>query len=156
MTRFALVLATGAYSGYFPIAPGTAGSVVGLLLFFGLRRLGTPSPELLAIAVLFLAGVWAAGVAERHFGREDPGPVVLDEIVGMLVTLAFVPVSLDGALAGFVAFRVLDVVKPWPADRLEHLGGGLGIMADDVMAGLYAQLTVRVLCWLLPAWMVAP
>lgn len=155
MTRLAIFLATGAYSGYFPVAPGTAGSLVGLLLFAALRRIGFPLPELVAIVLLFAAGVWAATEAERYFGREDPGPVVLDEVVGMLVTLVFIPVSWIGALAGFVAFRVFDVVKPYPANRLEHLGGGMGIMADDVMAGIYAHLAVRVLCWLMPAWMLA-
>ena len=155
MTRLALFLATGAYSGYFPIAPGTAGSAVGLLLMYALRTQGTPIPELVAIVVLCVAGVWAATEAERHFGREDPGPVVLDEVVGMLVTLVFVPVSFAGAIAGFVAFRVFDVIKPYPANKLEHLGGGLGIMADDVMAGIYAHVTVRVLCWMLPATMLA-
>lgn len=155
MTRLAVLLATAAYSGYFPIAPGTAGSLVGLLLFAGLRTLGRPVPELLAIVLLFLAGTWAATVAERHFGREDPGPVVVDEVVGMLVTLAFIPVSITGAMAGFLTFRVFDVIKPWPANRLEHLGGGLGIMADDLMAGVYAHLVVRALCWLTPAWMLA-
>jgi phosphatidylglycerophosphatase A len=155
MTRLAIFVATGAYSGYFPIAPGTAGSLVGLVLFAALRTFGQPVPEILAIVLLCCAGVWAASLAERHFGREDPGPVVVDEVVGMLVTLVFIPVSLTGALAGFLAFRVLDVVKPWPANRLEHLGGGLGIMADDVMAGVYAHLAVRALCWLIPGWMLA-
>ena len=155
MTRLAVFVATGACSGYFPIAPGTAGSLVGLLLFATLRATGGAIAEALAIALLFFVGVWASTTAERHFGREDPGPVVIDEVVGMLVTLAFVPVSVAGAVAGFVAFRVLDVIKPWPANRLEHLGGGLGIMADDVMAGVYAHLVVRVLCWLMPATMLS-
>jgi phosphatidylglycerophosphatase A len=155
MTRLAVFVATGAYSGYFPIAPGTAGSLVGLVLFVALRAAGGPVVEATGLGILCVAGVWASTAAERHFGREDPGPVVIDEIVGMLVTLVFVPVSIVGALAGFVAFRILDVVKPWPANRLEHLGGGLGIVADDVMAGVYAHVVVRVLCWLMPATMLS-
>ena len=96
--------------------------------------------------------MWSATRAERHFGGTDPGPVVIDEVLGMLVTLAFIPVGWSGALAGFVLFRVLDIIKPYPADRFERLHGGLGIMADDAMAGIYANLSLRLVMWLLPAW----
>jgi phosphatidylglycerophosphatase A len=82
----------------------------------------------------------------------NPGPVVIDEVLGMLLTLAFIPVGLSGALAGFVLFRIFDVIKPFPADRLERLHGGLGIMADDAMAGIYANLCLRLLIWLVPGW----
>ena len=156
MTRLALLIATAAGAGYSPIAPGTAGSAVGLALFLLLRAVGAgPVGDVAAVLALLAAGVWASSLAERHFGREDPGPVVVDEVMGMIVTLALLPVSITGALVGFAVFRVLDVVKPWPANRLELLGGGLGIMADDLMAGVYANLVVRVCCWLAPAWMLA-
>ena len=89
--------------------------------------------------------------AEHHFGGIDPGPVVIDEVIGMLVTLAFVPVNLTGAIVAFVLFRLLDVVKPWPARRLEHLPGGFGVVLDDVMAGVYGNLVMWGLVRLMPA-----
>jgi phosphatidylglycerophosphatase A len=155
MTRLALLTATAGYAGHFPVAPGTAGSAVGLLLFYLIRLAGGGVIEAIAIVAVFVAGVWAAGVAERVYGREDPGAVVIDEVLGMLVTLAFLPVSLTGALVGFFAFRVMDVVKPWPARSLERLHGGLGVMADDAMAAVYAYLVVRLACWAAPSWMIA-
>ena len=101
---------------------------------------------------LFGAGVWAGTTAERYFGGIDPGPIVIDEVVGMLITLAFIPVGWSAALAGFVLFRIFDVFKPYPAGRFERLHGGLGVMADDAMAAVYANITLRVVMWLLPAW----
>lgn len=143
MTRLAVLLATFGYSGYAPVAPGTAGSLAALALFWLVRSRQSAVLEIGALAVVSVVGVWAATRAERHFGRQDPGPVVIDEVAGMLLTLALVPVGLSGALLGFLVFRVFDIVKPWPARRLEDLPGGLGIMADDLMAGLYGQLVMR-------------
>ena len=153
MTRLAVFVATVAYCGYFPIAPGTVGSAAGLLLYVLVRWTGSPLLEVAAIVGLFAAGVASATVAERHFGGTDPGPVVIDEVVGMLVTLALVAAGPAAAAAGFVLFRIFDVIKPFPANRLEHLHGGFGIMADDVMAGIYANVGLRVLMWLLPGWL---
>jgi phosphatidylglycerophosphatase A len=152
VTRLAVFLATAGYCGYFPIAPGTVGSAAGLVVY--LLVWWTQSPILGAglIALVFAAGTWAATHAERYFGGIDPGPVVIDEVLGMLVTLAFIPVGWSAALAGFFIFRVFDVIKPYPANRLETFHGGFGIMADDAMAGVYANLTLRLLMWLLPAW----
>lgn len=155
MTRLALLIATAGYAGHFPMAPGTVGSAVGLVLFVLVRWAGGGWLEAAAIVALFAAGTWAAGVAEHHYGRRDPGAVVVDEVMGMLVTLAFLPVSWVGALVGFLAFRLTDIVKPWPARSMESLPGGVGVMADDAMAAVYAHLLVRAACWALPAWMVA-
>ena len=152
MTRLAVFLATAGYSGYFPIAPGTVGSAVGLLVYLLVWWTQSPLVEVALIAAAFLAGTWAATHAERFFGGIDPGPVVIDEVLGMLVTLAFIPVGIPGAVAGFFLFRVFDVIKPYPANRLEKFHGGFGIMADDAMAGVYANLSLRLLIWLLPAW----
>jgi len=107
--------------------------------------------ELALIVVLFVAGVWSGTEAEHHFGGIDPGPVVLDEVVGMLITLALLPVNVYGALLGFVVFRILDVFKPWPSAQFERLPGGLGVMADDGMAAVYGNLVMRVLLLLAPA-----
>jgi phosphatidylglycerophosphatase A len=152
VTRLAVFIATAGYCGYFPIAPGTAGSAAGLLVYLLLWWAGSPIAEIAAIALIFVAGTWAATHAERFFGGIDPGPVVIDEVLGMLITLAFIPAGWVAMLAGFVVFRVFDVIKPFPADRLEKFHGGFGIMADDAMAGVYANLSLRGLMWLLPAW----
>ena len=90
-----------------------------------------------------MVGVWAASVAARHFGREDPGPVVIDEVAGQLLTLLLTGVGVGGAIVGFFLFRVLDIFKPWPARQLESLPGGLGIMADDLMVAVYGNLLMR-------------
>jgi phosphatidylglycerophosphatase A len=145
-------VATAGYAGYFPLAPGTVGSVVGLLVYGVVWWSGSRAVELGLIAALFALGVWAGTTAERYFGGIDPGPVVIDEVVGMLITLAFVPVGLAGALTGFVLFRVFDVIKPFPAGRLERLPGGLGVMADDAMAAVYANVCLRLVQWAVPAW----
>ena len=151
MTRLAVFIATVGYCGYFPIAPGTVGSAAGLVFYLLVWWAQSPIVEVGLIVALFAAGVWAGTITERYFGGIDPGPIVLDEVVGMLITLAFIPVGVAGALAGFVLFRIFDVVKPYPAGRLEQLHGGLGVMADDAMAAVYANLSLRLLIWLLPA-----
>lgn len=152
MTRLAVFIATVGYCGYFPIAPGTVGSAAGLVFYLLVWWTGSPIVEVGLIAGLFAAGVWAGTIAERYFGGIDPAPIVMDEVVGMLITLAFIPVGLSGAFAGFVLFRIYDVVKPYPAARFEQLHGGLGVMADDAMAAVYANITLRIVMWLLPAW----
>ena len=152
MTRLAVFVATVGYCGYFPFAPGTVGSAAGLLFYSFVWWTGSTVVEVGLIAALFAAGVWAGTTAERYFGGVDPGPIVLDEVVGMLITLAFIPVSWSGALAGFFLFRLFDVIKPYPAGRLEELHGGLGVMADDAMAAVYANLSLRLTIWLLPGW----
>ena len=150
MTRLAVFLATAGYCGYFPIAPGTVGSAAGLVVYLLVWWTRSPIVEIALIAATFAAGTWAATHAERFFGGIDPGPVVIDEVLGMLVTLAFLNVTITGALAGFFIFRALDVLKPFPAGRLEHLHGGPGIMLDDAMAGIYSNLIVRALIALIP------
>ena len=136
------VIATAFGSGYSPFAPGTAGSAVGVLLFWPLA----PLPwawQLAAVAAVFFVGVAAAGHVARSVGLEDPGLVVVDEVAGQWITLVGLPFTPAVAAAGFVLFRVMDVVKPWPARDLERLHGGWGIMADDVAAGGLAHLALR-------------
>jgi phosphatidylglycerophosphatase A len=152
VTRLAVFIATVGYCGYFPFAPGTVGSAAGLLFYLLVWWTQSPVLEVSLIVGLFLAGVWAGTTAERYFGGIDPGPIVLDEVVGMLITLAFIPVGISGALAGFVLFRIFDVIKPFPAGRLESLHGGLGVMADDAMAAVYANISLRAVLWLAPSW----
>ena len=161
MRRLGVFIATVGYVGYAPLAPGTFGSAAGLVVFYAIRELsaragiGYGGVELAAIVVLFVIGIWSGTEAEHHFGGLDPGPIVLDEVIGMLITLALLPVNIWGAIAGFLVFRVLDVIKPWPARGLERLPGGLGVMADDGMAALYGNLVMRALLWAAPAWFQA-
>jgi phosphatidylglycerophosphatase A len=124
--------------------------VAGLALFAAVRWSGSAGVELGAIVLLLAVGVWSGSAAEEYFGGVDPAPVVLDEVVGMLITLAFLPVNMFGAIAGFLLFRLFDVIKPWPANRFEALHGGLGVMADDAMAAVYGNLTLRLLIALSP------
>lgn len=153
MTRLAVFIATVGYCGYFPVAPGTIGSAAGLVFYLLVWWSQSPLLEIALIAVLFAAGVWAGTTSERYFGGIDPGPIVLDEVVGMLITLAFIPVGLTGALIGFLLFRIFDVIKPFPAGRLEALHGGLGVMADDAMAAIYANIALRLVLWVRPGWL---
>jgi phosphatidylglycerophosphatase A len=146
----ARIVATGLGSGYSPVAPGTAGSAVGLLLFWPLAHLPIAA-QLTVTLVVLLAGVAAATHLAERLGIEDPGVVVIDEVVGMWVTLLFLPFTPVTAAVGFFAFRAMDVFKPWPARQLEHLHGGWGIMADDLMAGVYANLLVRIALLVVPA-----
>ncbi len=152
MTRFAVFLATAAYAGYFPIAPGTVGSAVGLVVYLLVRQSESVALEVGLILVLFAAGAWAGTIAERYFGGIDPGPIVIDEVVGMLITLVLIPVGVTGAIAGFVLFRIFDIIKPYPAGRFERLHGGIGVMADDAMAAVYANIALRFVMWLVPGW----
>ena len=152
LRRLGVFIATCAHVGYAPVAPGTWGSAVGLLVYYVVRRQASTPIELGVIAVILLIGLWSATEAEHHFGGIDPGPVVIDEVIGMLITLALHPVNVAGAVVGFFIFRVLDVVKPWPARRLELLPGGFGVVLDDAMAGVYGNLLIWGLIRLLPGW----
>ena len=143
MKFIALALATVLGTGYAPVAPGTFGSAAGLIVWWLLPA--SPAVQLAAIVVVFALGSWSGSVAETHFKGTDPGPVVLDEVLGMLITLFMNPVGWAGAILGFLLFRVADIVKPYPANRLEALHGGFGIMADDAMAAVYSNIALRVL-----------
>jgi phosphatidylglycerophosphatase A len=138
MDKLILFLATGAYSGYLPKAPGTWGSVVGVFLWFALAPC-SPLVYGLTVLGLFTGGTLVAGAAEKILDQGDPGVVVIDEIVGQLIALALVPVHPLTALLGFALFRFFDILKPFPVSWLDqHIHGGLGIMLDDVAAGLAA------------------
>ena len=143
-----LFIAFGFGSGLSSKAPGTVGTLVGIpfvLVFAGLPNWA----YLLVTALLFVFGIWLCGLASRKLGVHDHGGIVWDEIVGMMITMIAVPISWWTLLAGFVLFRLFDILKPWPikvAD--ERIGGGFGIMVDDLLAGLYALLVLHGLLWL--------
>jgi phosphatidylglycerophosphatase A len=134
-------LATGGYSGYAPVAPGTCGSAVGLLLFLPLALLPVPIYGIVLVGVIAL-GVWAAGEAEQLLGK-DASPIVIDEIAGILLAYFAMPVAYSPLVAGFVLFRLFDIYKPLP--QLEQFPGGWGVMLDDLFAGLLVQCCVRLL-----------
>ena len=139
----ALAIATVFGIGYVPVAPGTFGSAAGFLLWMVLPA--SAAVQAATIVALFVLGSIAGNAAERYFGRTDPRHVVIDEVMGMLITLFLNPVGLKGALVGFLLFRATDVIKPYPANRLERLPGGVGVMADDAMAAAYANVALRAL-----------
>jgi len=147
----AIWIATAGGAGYFPLAPGTAGSLLGVAVVISLGRLPLRPP--LAIAVLaacsvalFALGVWAAGKAEDFFGRTDPGQVVVDEVVGQMLTFLLIPHATWKWLAGgFLLFRAFDIVKPFPARQAERIPRGWGIMLDDVVAGMYSLAVLAVI-----------
>ena len=141
MVSAALVLATCFGVGYVPVAPGTVGSLAGLVLWVVLPH--SIQVQAAVILVIFGGGAWASGLAEQHFRATDPAPVGIDEVMGMLITLFMNPVGWLGAIAAFFLFRFFDVIKPYPADRLEQLAGGVGVMADDFMAAIYANVALR-------------
>lgn len=140
--RLAFVLATGFGSGYSPFAPGTAGSAVGLLFVWAMAYMDLTGQVVFTLVVTALSMI-AADIVAKSVGLKDPGLIVADEIAGMMVTMIAVPITLKSALIGFVLFRVMDVVKPPPARQFEHFKGGVGIVADDLMAGVYANLVLR-------------
>jgi phosphatidylglycerophosphatase A len=153
---WAIWIATAAGAGYFPIAPGTAGSAVGVVVVVALAKLrlqgAWPSVVLGAVSLVFFAvGVWAAGEAEKFFGRVDPGQVVIDEVVGQMLTFLLIPhAAWKWLLGGFLLFRAFDIVKPFPARQAERIPRGWGIMIDDVVAGLYGLAVLTVLKLALP------
>ena len=153
MRRLAVFVCSFGYVGFFPFAPGTIGSAAGILLYVICRSAGILYLEIPIIVALFVLGVVLTVPAEEALGCVDPGPIVIDEVMGMMMTLALLPVGWVGMLVGFVMFRVLDVFKPFPARQLEHLHGGYGVMCDDAMAAIYANLLLRGAYHLAPKWM---
>lgn len=146
-----VLLAAWGPCGYSPIAPGTVGTLGAIPLAWALSRLGGPV-YLAATVALAALGVVAAGRAGRYWGVVDASPIVVDEVVGYLLTMAFVPFGWRTALAGFVLFRVLDMTKPWPVSALDRIKSGLGVVLDDVGAGVIAWAILQVLIRVAPAW----
>ncbi len=146
------MLFTGFYSGYSPFAPGTAGTLVAALIYIIAYQFIGPRIVWVNAILLLLSlvpAVYLCGEGARHFGKEDPGSVVLDEMLGYMVTILFIPFSYTSAILAFVFFRFFDILKPWPIRKIEKIGGGLGILADDLFAGVYAAISLRVVLHLL-------
>jgi phosphatidylglycerophosphatase A len=135
--------------GYLPLAPGTFGSLAAALLYLYVPTMASPGFLVPLIVVTSALGVWAGGVMEAEYG-EDPSSTVIDELAGQWVALVALPVSPVAVLLSFLFFRAYDISKPGPVDHLQRLPGGWGIMADDLLAGLLANLSVRLVIALLP------
>jgi phosphatidylglycerophosphatase A len=141
--RAVLFVATGFFIGNLPFAPGTFGSLIGLPVCLLLSRLD-PLKSVICILGFILFAMGIASAAEKIIKQRDPGQIVIDEIAGLMVTLAGLPFNLKTALAGFIIFRVFDILKPFPIRMLDKsVGGGSGIVLDDVMAGIYGNLIIR-------------
>ncbi|MDJ0941478.1 MAG: phosphatidylglycerophosphatase A [Woeseiaceae bacterium] len=142
-------VAFGFGTGLSPVAPGTVGSLPGILLFWLTLDFGL-YVQLAIAAAIIVAGIWICGESARRIGVHDHGGIVWDEIAGMYLTLFLAPVSVAGFAAAFVLFRLFDILKPWPIRDLDHrLHGGLGIMLDDLAAALYALILLALYGWLM-------
>lgn len=138
-----LFIAQGAYSGRFPKAPGTAGTVVGVLLYLALRNLSLPAYAAFMVIVIAI-GTWAAGEADQVLGTKDSPSIVIDEIAGFLVAMFLVPAAWQFVLAGFILFRIFDIAKPWPLHGLQKVPGGAGVMLDDIGAGIFTNIILQI------------
>jgi phosphatidylglycerophosphatase A len=143
-----LALSTWFGVGFLPVVPGTFASAAGSPLVWFVDRLGGILGAVFLAAFLALA-FWSADRAEKMAGQDDPREIVIDEVAGILVSLFLVPLSWLNLSLGFILFRVFDIWKPFPLRRAEKLGGGLGIVLDDLLAGVYANLALRVIRWAL-------
>ena len=154
MIRLAFAIATVFKAGYIPIAPGTVGSIIGLLIFWLIKDYASFTIEMFVAAALFFAGVWASTIVEQVLERHDPGVVIVDEVVGMLVALMLLPPTITVMFLAFLLFRVFDIIKPYPARWCEQLSRGWGIMIDDVVTGLYVNVLIHIILWIVPQWLM--
>ena len=146
--RAVLFVATGFFIGSVPVAPGTFGSLIGLPICFFLSHLNFLQ-SLICILVFILFAIGIASAAEKILNQKDPGQIVIDEIAGLMVTLAGLPFNLKTVLAGFIIFRVFDILKPFPIRIMEkRVGGGSGIVLDDILAGVYGNLFIRLVIYM--------
>ncbi|HYA86514.1 MAG TPA: phosphatidylglycerophosphatase A [Nitrospirota bacterium] len=141
-----LFIAEGVYSGKSPFAPGTAGTLVGVLLYWGLKNVG-PFPYIILTCLLCIAGTWVAGRAEVLLAKRDSPSIVIDEIAGYLISMFLAPAGWGFIVAGFCLFRIFDVLKPWPLYDLQAVHGGFGVMLDDIGAGVYTNILLHIVAY---------
>jgi phosphatidylglycerophosphatase A len=140
--QIVLFIAQGAYSGRSPFAPGTAGTAGAVLLYLLLKEL-TPGWYVAACLVTTIIAVWSANEAEKILGKKDHPSIVIDEVAGFLVSMALVPAGWGFITAGFFLFRAFDIMKPFPLKNLQVLKGGMGIVIDDIGAGIYTNIVLQ-------------
>lgn len=148
MEKFKKFIYTGFYSGLSPIAPGTCGTAVALLLYVALNIFLPAYAMAVCVALLILMiypAIRLGDAAERHYSKEDPQQVVLDEMLGYFTAIAFHPFSWKVVILAFIFFRIFDIYKPYPVDNLQNLKGGKGILMDDIMAGVYANICIVII-----------
>ena len=135
---------TGCFLGYYPVAPATVASLFTIFLYFAISNL-SPLYYLSIIILMFIIAIPVVTKAEKYFGKKDSKEIVIDEVVGVLVTMFMIPEFKLGAVLGFFLFRFFDILKIWPASKIEKIEGGLGVMLDDIIAGIYANITIRII-----------
>ncbi len=141
--RFFLIKLIGTFFGvgYLPLIPGTFGTLAGLGVYYIFGS--NPGVFLFLVVAVTAVGFLISGASVKAFGKKDPRPVVIDEVSGILISLIGLPFTLQWAIAAFLLFRIFDSVKPYPVNSAENIGGGLGIMCDDIVAGLYTSLLLQ-------------
>jgi phosphatidylglycerophosphatase A len=144
MNRFIILLASGFGAGYSPVAPGTIGTLVAIPIYLIFSRIPFPIYELTLLTFFFLSS-WISDKAQNYWGRKDHPRIVIDEILGFLVTMLWVPKTALLIILGFFLFRFFDIVKPPPARHAEKVGGGYGVVLDDVLAGVYANIVLQLI-----------
>jgi phosphatidylglycerophosphatase A len=145
MKDFILFLATGFGVGYASIAPGTLGTLVAILVYYFLSNIPSPLYEITLVGFLFFS-VWVSGNAEIFLGKKDDQRIVIDEVIGFLITMLWVPKTIRFVIIGFFLFRFFDILKPFPIRRLEKVfKGGFGVVLDDVVAGVYANIILHLI-----------
>jgi phosphatidylglycerophosphatase A len=142
--HFILFFATGFGAGYSPIAPGTAGTLVAIPIYYFLSFIPFPLYELTIITFFFLSS-WISEKAERHWGKRDHPRIVIDEMMGFLITMLWLPKTTLLIILGFFLFRFFDIVKPPPIRLLERVKGGYGVVLDDVLAGVYSNIILHLI-----------
>jgi len=144
MKHFILLLATGLGVGYSPFAPGTLGTLVAIPIYYFLSEIPFPLYEITLVGFFFLA-VWISEKAETVSGKKDDQKIVIDEMMGFFVTMLWIPKAPLFIMAGFILFRIFDIFKPFPIRRFEKAKGGFGVVLDDVGAGIFANLILRLI-----------
>ena len=142
MNFFILLSATGLGAGFSPIVPGTMGTLLAIPFYYFVSSIPSPIYELTLVAFFFFSS-WISNQAERYWGKKDDRRIVIDEIMGFLVTMLWIPRSPLFIVAGFLLFRFFDILKPFPIRRLERVRSGFGVVLDDVLAGIYSNIALH-------------
>ena len=147
MNYIILLFATGFGTGFSPVVPGTMGTLIAIPIHYFLSSIASPFYELTLFAFFFFSS-WVAGQAETYWEKKDDRRIVIDEIMGFLITMLWVPESPLFIVGGFILFRFFDILKPFPIRRLEHFKSGFGVVLDDVLAGVYANIILHLMDWM--------